>query len=479
MTAFGKAKTAARLAVALTRKMPLLLRYYRFPRSAARLLEGFGRTPVPNGAYDDLVRYFATSWSVYRNDAGSGALYPGLPSWSGADCDELEGFSRTMPLFGAWCGSGRNPNVTSADGGSLSLPAEFERGLLAGTDPNAETYWGDMPGKSNQRIVEAADVALATWLFRDLVWKNLSPEERDRVVSWLSLVNGRPGLDNNWHLFFVLIDRILEKLGHPGRINGVRERFERIKEFHLGDGWFADGPQGPVDFYNAWGFHYVLAWIDRIDPDWDPHFIGSVQAAFLRTYKHLIGPGGLPILGRSVHYRLSAPAPLIAGAESHPDIVGPGEARRALDVVWHHFVVRGALERGLVTQGYYGTDPRVVDPYSGPASGLWSLRSLVMAFAYPPDHAFWRARPEPLPVEISDFALDLHGPAWRVTGVCETGVIAIEVLVNPPDACPALEPFGRLRTLRSFAFGDPPRPKNLEAKYGRRIYRSDAPFMVE
>jgi hypothetical protein len=384
-----------------------------------------------------------------------------------------------MPLFGAWCASGRDPNVILASGQTLSLVAEFERGLLAGTDPEAESYWGDMPGKSNQRIVEASDIALATWLFRDSVWNGLAPAERERVVDWLSLANGRPGLDNNWHLFFVLIDRVLEKLGHPGRIEGVRQRFERIKDFHLGDGWFSDGPTGRADFYNAWGFHYLLSWIDRIDPDWDPAFIRRTQAAFLTTYKHLIGPEGVPILGRSVHYRLAVPAPLVAGTESHPDIVSPGEARRALDVVWQHFVAHGALNRGVVTQGYYGTDPRIFDRYSGPASGLWSLRSLVMAYAYPPRHAFWQARPEPLPVEASDFDFVLQGPEWRVTGVRETGAIAIEVLNNPPDADPKLEPFGSLETLRNFAVGAPPRPKNRDAKYGRRVYRSDRPFMVD
>jgi hypothetical protein len=335
-----------------------------------------------------------------------------------------------------------------------------------------------MTGKSNQRVVEAADIALALWLFRDTVWTSLDPGARARVVNWLSLVEGCEGLDNNWHLFFVLIDRVLTRLGHAGRVTNVRERFERTKAFHLGDGWFKDGPEGRVDFYSAWGFHYTLSWIDWIDPDWAPDFIRPAQAAFLSTYKYLIGPKGLPILGRSVPYRLAAPAPLVAAVGNFPQIVTAGEGRRALDVVWQHFLARGALRNGIVTQGYYGPDPRVVDPYSGPASGFWSLRSLVMAFTYPPHHTFWQARGEPLPVEREDFDFVIAGPRWRVRGERSTAAITIEILDNPIDACPQLEPFGWMKTLSNMTLEDSPRPKNLQAKYGRRFYRSDQPFCV-
>lgn len=469
---------AMRLVFALAKKLPLLWRFYRFPAGTETLLNGFANESISAAAYADLMRYMAISWATYRNATGSGARFLGLPSWSGPACDELEGFARLMPLFGAWCASGRDPAIVLPDGRTMLLTEEFKRGILAGTDPRASTYWGDMPGKSNQRIVEAADVALALWLFRDSVWASLDSHERDRVVAWLALADGRQGLDNNWHLFFILIDRVLVALGYPGRIGGARERFERIKEFHLGDGWFEDGPGGRVDYYNAWGFHYALTWIDRIDPDWDASFTRAVQAGFLQTYRYLIGPCGVPILGRSVQYRLAVPAPLVAGVENHADVVSAGEARRALDCVWRYFVGHGALRRGIITAGYHATDPRLVDPYAGPASSLWSLRSLVMAFYYPDHHPFWTSPAEPLPVEREDFDLTVEPIGWRVSGTRATGVVMIEILGNARGANPPLEPFGRLDVLRNFALGKPPRPMNLDAKYGRRRYRSDFPFPI-
>ncbi len=470
---------AIRLAVGLTWKIPKILHRFRFPRSAEKLLDGFSHEPITYRAYEDLMRYMVTSWITYRNKTSSGAIYPGLPSWSGPECDSLEGFARIMPLFGAWCSSARDQKIDLPGGKFLLLTNEFKLGLIAGTDPNASTYWGDMPGISNQRIVEAADVALALWFFRDTVWQKLTTQERDNVINWLSLVNGKKGLDNNWHLFFILIDRIITALGYSDRIEGVRERYHRIKDFHLGEGWFKDGPDGRVDFYNAWGFHYALTWVNRVDPEWDPVFIDNVQAKFLKSYKYLISPKGLPILGRSIPYRIAAAAPLVAGAENHKEIVSPGEARRALDVTWSYFLSFGALRRGIITQGYFGTNPQILDPYSSPASSLWSLRSLIMAFYYPENHSFWKADAEPLPIEKSDFEFTLTGIGWKVTGEKSSGTIQIEILSNPIGARPELKPFKTIQALQNLAFGKPQRPKNLEAKYGRRFYRSDRPFFMD
>lgn len=472
-----KGMKVIRIAEVLARRSSAVLAKPSFPVSCEELLKPFhgDRALLPED-YAGLFLYFTKGWHAYRTPSGEGASYPGLPSWSGAQVDRLEGFSRIMPLFGAWCFSGRSAVVHLPGGERLSLPDEFRRGLVAGTDPQSPVYWGEMPGESNQRIVEAADIALALWLFRDAVWASMASGERENVIRWLSLVEAHPGLDNNWHLFYVLIDRVLTTLGSPDKIRSARGRFDRIKSFHLGDGWFKDGPDGKVDFYSAWGFHYAMAWIDRIDPAWDPEFIHCCQRLFLPGYKHLIGPQGFPVLGRSVCYRMAAPAPLVFGHQNHPDLVSPGEARRALDALWRYFIRHGAARRGVATQGYFGADPRVLDPYSGPASSLWSLRALIAALALPQDAPFWQSEAELLPVERGDFEIFLTGPGWRVRGEQASGAITTEVMGNREDAEPPLAQVSWLDNLRSLASGRPRRPRNMDPKYLRRFYRSDSPF---
>lgn len=471
MRLLGQFRTAIKLGSAAAREAPRLMRGLAFPHSGERLWAAMRQAHPTNAAYDDLVRYMALSWLTYRNEAGSAAELPGHRSWSGADCDALEGYSRMMPLFAAWCASGR-PEKIEVAGRTLSLVDEFRRGLLSGTDPGSRFYWGEMPGRSNQRIVEAADIALALWLLRRPVWEELEPAQKRQVAAWLAQARGKPGLDNNWQLFFVLIDRVLESLGCSERIDAVRARYERVKSFHVGSGWFADGPGGRVDYYNAWGFHYALAWIDRIDPEWDPVYLSQLRRAFLRDFRFFVGPSGFPAFGRSLSYRLAVPAPLVAASMTDPDIVSPGEARGALDAIWSHFVSRGALRRGTITQGFHDADLRLLEPYSGPASSLWSLRSLVMAYAEPPGSPFWEDPPEPVPVERGDFTRALPITGWRLHGCQAMGLIALEIEANGGRDAPRLPRLGVTDRLRC-TLGLMQRPTNYGAKYEAPVYRSD------
>jgi hypothetical protein len=440
------------------------------------LLAGFGPGRAPDRlSYENLFRYFLEGFENHRSGQGARAWYPGLPSRHGASIDGLEGFSRSAPLWGAWVRSGRPRTVVLSTGGTLDLAGTFRRGLLAGTDPASPEYWGAVRDR-DQRIVEAADVALSLWLFRASVWDELREPEQERVDSWLRQVHGKDVWDNNWHLFPVLVDAVQRSLGREGDPAGAARHYARLTTFHRGEGWFSDGPGEVFDYYNAWGIHYGLAWLGRIDPSRDPEFLATVRSKFLAGYRYLIGPSGFPVLGRSVCYRIAVPAPLVFGQETDPQVVSPGEARRGLDVIWSYFATRGALHGGNVTQGYFGADARVLENYAGPASGLWSTRSLIAAFSLPEDSAFWRTPGAALPVEEASYQLDLVPPGWRLTGDRGTGVIRIEVLANRAAEDEPLEEPGVFDQIVGGLLRTPRRPGNRKAGYGRRFYSSDHPF---
>lgn len=441
-----------------------------------RLLAGFapGRAPDRSG-YEDLFRYLLEGFLSRQSRHGARARYPGLPSSHGVAIDDLEGFSRSAPLWGAWVRSGRPGAVVLRTGQIVDLAGEFRRGLLAGTDPESAEYWGDVRDR-DQRIVEASDVALGLWLFRSRVWDELRAPEKTRVVSWLRQVHGKDVWDNNWHLFPVLVHAVLRSLGEAGDADGAARHYARLREFHRGDGWFSDGPGEVFDYYNAWGIHYALAWLGRIDPAWDPGFLAGVRREFLAGYRTLIGPAGFPVLGRSVCYRIAVTAPLVLGQETDPRVVSPAEARRGLDATWSYFIGRGALDGGRVTQGYFGDDARTLESYSGPASPLWSARSLIAAFSLPEESPFWSSPAGRLPVEEASYELDLGPPGWRVTGDRGSGAIRIEVLANREARDEPLEEMGGLDRLLGRLLRTARRPSNRKARYGRRFYGSDAPF---
>jgi hypothetical protein len=444
-----------------------------FPLGAESLVTDFrSDEPLTAKAYDNLFLYFVQGFEAYHTATGSMAVFPGLPSRNGRIADGMEGFSRMAPVWGVWVSSGRPPVLKLPSGESVDLNATFKRGLLSGTDPSSLGFWGNI-SDFDQRIVEASDVALSLWLFRSTVWEQLSPAEKTQVARWLFEVNGKRLPDNNWHLFVTFINAVLEKLGCPADHALALEHYERFKQFYRGDGWFSDGPGNIFDYYNAWGIHYQLYWLSQVAPEWDTDFISSARRQFAASYQYLVGFTGVPILGRSVCYRMGAVAPLIFASSN--DGVSPGLARRALDLTWKYFIRNGAVQSGNVTQGYCGPDARILDNYSGPASCLWALRSLVVAFYATPQSSFWQRSEESLPVEKGDFSFLIKATGWTVHGKKQTGTIEIDIPTKDSVGT-SLEPYGLWRRIASAVLWRPFRPNNTAAKYQRPRYTSNEPF---
>jgi hypothetical protein len=432
------------------------------------LLKPFRMEAQPRSEdYGSLARYFTRGFGLHKSASGAGAAYPGLPSEHSPSVDRMEGFSRMAPLWGAWVVSGR-PSAAER----LELIATFRRGLLAGTDPVSKGYWGAMQD-DDQRIVEASDIALALWLLRDSVWKDLSVADKKQVVAWLQQVNGKSVPDNNWHLFVVFVDAVLEKLASVDNRADAMRHYSRIKEFYRGEGWFSDGPADAFDYYNAWGIHYQLFWLQQVAPDWDKAFIDRARSEFVTSYRYLMTPQGIPILGRSVCYRMAAPVPLILDQFGTKKI-DPTEARRAFDSTWQYFISHGGVMDGNITQGYCGSDPRVLDRYSGPASCLWGLRSLIAALYLPRDAEFWKASGGRLPVEQSDFIVDIKSVGWTLHGDRHTG--DVEVRRRQGSKAVALRPVSTKDKMLSQISGEPLRPDNHAAEYDAATYSSQHPF---
>lgn len=451
----------------------------RFPVVAERALNPF-RTesaPLSERDYESLFAYFVEGFQVYKSDYGSRASYPGLPMGEGGAEDQqqesLEGFTRIAPLMAAWIHGGRPTRLNLPGGSQADLVALLRTGLVNGTDRASPGYWGSM---TSAKIVEASDVALTVWLSRDVLWDRLDAPHKRKIAAWLYGVNGKTTADNNWHLFVVLVNVVLADLGMPADTAEAHRRYQRFKSFYVGQGWFRDGPEGRVDYYNAWGMHYPLYWIRTISPQWDRGFLVDALAQFSAGFKFMFGPNGIPILGRSVCYRGGVPAPLIMAAADGTGSVSPGEARRAMDLTWRFLVQHGGVDKGTVTQGYCGTDPRIVDYYSGSASCLWSLRSLIAALALPHGSAFWRARGESLPVERGDFVLNLTAIGWRVVGDSRRQDVSIFPKVNEGKAPPRLQEYTWFRRATDAILCRSRRPDNGAAKYDGPKYSSSEPF---
>ncbi|MTJ06632.1 MULTISPECIES: DUF2264 domain-containing protein [unclassified Anabaena] len=425
--------------------------------------------------YKALFEYFTLGFIKYRSPHGALIYYPGAASSHGRKVDALEGFARFFPLAAVWMSSGHG-NIVDINNEKIDLIQILHQGIVAGTDLQNTEYWGQMKNR-DQRIVEAADIALGLWISRNHLWTTFSPQERQQIVTWLEQVMDQKLHDNNWYLFPIIIQKSLESLGVSNNKYDklIEDLYQDYKQrYYIGEGWFNDPPKG-VDYYNAWAIHYSLFWLDQIDPQFDPIFIRKTHAEFLKFYRYFFSKNGFPSMGRSICYRMAAPAPIVTGTMLAPKEISPGFALGALDLTWRFFVEKNSLQKGTVTQGYFTPDLSIIDSYSGPGSCLWSLRSLIVAFYVDKFIPLWNSSPEKLPIEVADFSEVNKSIGWRIKGDKLTQNIELELLKNQGNKFTKIKQYGIFNQIKEFIAKRPFRPQNYEALYRRPSYSTASP----
>ena len=429
--------------------------------------------------YDQLFKYFLRGYVRYKSDEGALVYYPGEFSGGGQTLNALEGFARFFPLACSYIYNTQNGEV-QLDGAKINMAKYLKDALLSGTDPRSKEYWGGI-GDKDQKMAEAADIALGLWISREYIWENFDPKAKTQIYDWLIQVRNRKHGDNNWNLFPVMVIKSLEALGVAETTDVVEanKKFKRyIDKDYLGQGWFKDG-EAPPDYYNAWAIHYCLFWLHEMQAGFYPDFIMEANREFSQFFKYFFGPKGFPMMGRSVCYRMGVPSPLIAASLINKEVLSKGEALRALETTWFHFIERDALRGGKVTQGFYDDDLSVLNGYSGAGSCHWSLRSLVMAFYVDTQIGLFEAEKEKLPVEIGDFEIVQPVIRWKIRGYQESGKIVLELLDNEQDAKYEIDDYDAYDAFLETLWQYQHRPDNKKALYKNRLYTNENLLFIE
>ncbi|MFI6688596.1 DUF2264 domain-containing protein [Streptomyces sp. NPDC050485] len=356
------------------------------------------------------------------------------PSWSGPRSDGLEGYARTWLLAAL--------RVAGADGedphGHLDRYAD---GLASGTQHPLSTAeltsaapdaW-PLATHVRQAVVESASVALGLRLTRPWLWDKLDDRTRQRAVDWLLPALGPSPVDNNWWLFGLTVAGFLQDAGiETDRAAATIQRaLERIDQWYLGDGWYSDGPNRSFDHYNAWALHFYPVLHAHLGGDQELlDRYGPRLHAQLDAHTRLFGADGAPLpYGRSLTYRFAAAAAPWLGALTGHTPLTPGATRRLASGTLKYFLDRpadrGATDPdGLLTLGWHGPYPPVIQHYSGPASPYWAAKGY-LGLLLPPDHPAWTAVEEPLPVETEDAAVTLGPPNMLIQSTAADGLVRL------------------------------------------------------
>lgn len=318
------------------------------------------------------------------------------------DVAGMEGFSRAlwalMPML-----VGRCPEAEP-------LWALWREGIVHGTDPEHEEYWGDI-GDSDQRMVEMAVLGAGLCFAPERFYFELSPRQRENLARWLGQINRYGMPPTNWRYFRILVNLGLRRVGLPADDKRLDEDLALTESHYEGDGWYFDeGEQR--DYYTLWGFQYYnllyAAAMREKDPERYALLVRRAQAIAPRFACWFDGEGrGLPY-GRSLTYRFAQGSfyAAMAFAGVTAEGVGWGEMKGLLLRnlrAWLRLPVFDAS--GLLTVGYGYPNLCASEGYNAPGSPYWGLKAFLV-LALPEEHPFWWAQEAPFPAPLT--FLDPH-----------------------------------------------------------------------
>ncbi|MEY2191537.1 DUF2264 domain-containing protein [Neobacillus sp. BF23-41] len=302
----------------------------------------------------------------------------------------IEGFSRV--LWGL---------VPLLSGGEESEIWEISlQGIKNGTDPSHEEYWGDL-SDFDQRAVEMAAFGYALALAPEKIWDPLSNQEKENLFIWLNQINVIKVYDCNWLFFPVLVNLGFKKVGLPYDQEKVKESLDRIDDFYLEEGWYADGTVAHLDYYGPFAIHFYSLLYAKLMGFEDPvrtHRYKSRAENFAKEFIYwFAGDGSALPYGRSLAYRFAQSAfwsaLVYAEVEPFPLEVMKGLILRNLRW-WFSQPIFDS--NGLLTIGYRYPNLVMAENYNSPGSPYWALKTF-LPLALTENHPFWQAEEKPLP----------------------------------------------------------------------------------
>ncbi|MBQ2952390.1 MAG: DUF2264 domain-containing protein [Clostridia bacterium] len=317
----------------------------------------------------------------------------------------LEAFGRTLVGMAPWL---ELPGLT---GEEAALQAEY-RALVRRCMHNAVT-----PGtrdcmnfsQGHQPIVDAAFLAHAILRAPTQLWEALPEDDRRNLVARMRETRTRKPYHCNWLLFSAMIECLLYSLSQPPAASSLGEgafwdsmridyALRQHFDWYKGDGFFGDGPEFHMDYYNSYVIQPMLIDILRTvgheDGDWQrllprAERYGARYAQFL---ENLIAPdGSYPVLGRSSAYRFGCFQMLAQAMLQHlPDTgLSPAQVRCGLTAVIDRVMAFDNFDGdGFLRIGVCGSQPDMGEGYISTGS-LYLCMAVFLPLGLPETDAFW------------------------------------------------------------------------------------------
>jgi hypothetical protein len=383
--------------------------------------------------FEQIVRGFITnaaktSPSMAVVEFPGGLVTKGFLAKSGLS---VTGVTRMMPALAAWIASGQDK--------SGELLTAVSKGLRNGCDPNNADYWQPAnPEVYDQRQVEASIVAWSLWVLREQILGAASETERRNIAAWLESCTRHPVRKNNWAWFTAVNQaarlRLSEKWPEfAANEQSMIEDLQALDAMAAGDsGWYNDGFEGEAfDYYNSWVFaSHFLYWNELVGgryPEWQKRFAARLARYLDNTPFFFASNGAHVLYGRSLIYRWGVLTPLVLAYRQKmwPHSAGLLQRMVQQNILWQAQMgafdaAAGKLRPTFTPEG----SSSITESYIDGGHPYWGMQAFDF-WRIPAGDPFWTVKPEPLPVEQSDFSIALSEPGLLLAGARASGQVRV------------------------------------------------------
>ncbi len=272
------------------------------------------------------------------------------------------------------------------------------KSIKQGFDPASPDYLNFT--QTRQPLVDAAFFCQGLLRAPKQLWGRLDRKTRERIIFEMNNIRKIEPVESNWLLFSATVEAAMLEFTGEWNPAPVDYAIMRFKEWYAGDGWYADGKDLHMDYYNSFVIHPMLVDILAV---MQRHGKGEAEFAALETERfrryaaqleRFVSPdGAYPVVGRSIAYRFGSFQALSQAALLGvlPEGVSPAQARCAITaVVKRHMAVPGNFDAaGWLTLGFAGHQPEVAERYISTGS-LYLCTGAFVALGLPASDAFWR-----------------------------------------------------------------------------------------
>lgn len=307
----------------------------------------------------------------------------------------LEAFGRLLAGLAPWLELGGDK---SEEGRLRGRYAGLARAALAqAVNPGSPDFLNFTTDR--QPLVDAAFLGHALLRAPRTLREPLSAEVRGRLVQALESTRAiKPGF-SNWLLFSAMVEATLYKLGAFWDRMRVDYALRQHAQWYKGDGFYGDGPDFHLDYYNSFVIQPMLLDIlETLGPE-DSGWAAMTDRVRKRAQRYaavqerLISPEGtFPPLGRSIAYRFGALQLLaqVALRRELPSGVSPSQVRSGMTAV-----IRRQTEAantfdasGWLTIGFCGHQPGIGESYISTGS-LYLCAVGLLPLGLPESDPFW------------------------------------------------------------------------------------------